>query len=482
MRDKHQIRKYLAGDILSSMLSWSFYYFCFIKQLQNDGNYLFSSPEIFFIGGLVIFTVFWLTIYFLSGFYHDVYRRSRLKELGKTFLVAIAGTSIVFLYLISTDTIPVVYRSFFRSYLSLLYIHFFFSYSFRLFITTRTIIAIKKGRIGFNTLIIGDDRKAIEIFNEINDQIRSTGNKFIGFININGKNHHPLSEYLTHLGDLDKLHEIIIGQKVEEVVLAIEPGEHNKIKEIISILNQYNVVVRAIPGMYESLTGRVKLNTIIEAPLIRVSPGFLPAWQKNLKQTLDIIISLLALILFLPVSIVIMIWIKSTSSGPVFYSHERIGLNGKPFMIYKFRTMVDGAEKNGPELSSDNDARVIGPGRFLRRTRLDELPNFINVLKGDMSLVGPRPERRFYIDQIIRVAPHYNNLLKIKPGITSWGQVKFGYAENVDQMVRRLRYDLIYLQNMSVFVDIQILILTVITIFKRNPHLQGSAQNTNIDQ
>jgi exopolysaccharide biosynthesis polyprenyl glycosylphosphotransferase len=481
MRDKHQIRKYLAGDILSSFLSWAFYYFFFIYHLQNGEKNLFYPIDVSFAGGLAAFTIFWLIIYFLSGFYHDVYRRSRLKELGKSFLVALAGTSIVFLYLISEDIISAVYRSFFRSYLSLFYIHFFFSYLFRLIITTSTITAINKGKIGFNTLIVGDDKKAVEIYHEINDQIRSTGNKFIGFISINGKNHYQLSEFLPHLGGLEALNEILKGQNVEEVILAIEPCEHSNIKDIIAILDQYKLIVRAIPGMYESLTGRVRLNTIIEAPLIRLPPGFLPAWQENLKQTLDVFISLFALILFLPVSIVIMIWIRFSSKGPVFYSHERIGLNGKPFMIYKFRTMIDGAEKNGPELSSDNDPRVTKAGRFLRRTRLDELPNFINVLKGDMSLVGPRPERRFYIDQIIKVAPHYNNLLKIKPGITSWGQVKFGYAENVDQMVRRLRYDLIYLQNMSVFVDFQILILTVLTIFKRNPHQQGADPSLKID-
>jgi exopolysaccharide biosynthesis polyprenyl glycosylphosphotransferase len=477
MRVKDQIRKYLAGDILSSILSWSFYYFFFIYQVQDGQKYFFSSPDILFAGGLAAFTIFWLTVNFLSGFYHDVYRRSRLKELGKSVMVTFAGTSIVFLYMISTDIIPNAHRGIFNSYMSLFYIHFLISYTFRLVITTSTITAINKGRIGFNTLIVGDDRKAIEIYHEVNDQIRSTGNKFIGFINIHGKNHYQLSEFLPHLGDLEKLHEIITGQNVEEVILAIEPCEHSTIRSIITILGQHNLNIRAIPGIYESLTGRVRLNTIIEAPLIRLSPGSLPAWQKNLKQIIDIIISLFALIFFLPVSIVIMIWIRSTSKGPVFYSQERIGLNGKPFKIYKFRTMLHNAEKNGPELSSDKDYRVTGPGKFLRRTRLDELPNFINVLKGDMSLVGPRPERRYYIDQIVKVAPHYSHLLKIKPGITSWGQVKFGYAENVDQMVRRLRYDLIYLQNMSVFVDFQILILTVLTIIKKNPYQQGSENN-----
>jgi exopolysaccharide biosynthesis polyprenyl glycosylphosphotransferase len=273
---------------------------------------------------------------------------------------------------------------------------------------------------------------------------------------------------MKHLGGLDKLPDIISENKVDEVVLAIESTEHGKIEKIINKLDHPGLVIKAIPALHDILTGRARINTIIETPLIEVSQRIMPAWQRNLKYTLDIVLSIIALIILLPVAVVIAIWIRMTSEGPIIYSHERVGKNGKPFRIYKFRTMVNNAEQNGPELSSKNDPRITGPGRFLRRTKLDEIPNFINVLKGDMSLVGPRPERRYYIDQIMKQAPHYRHLLKIKPGITSWGQVKYGYAENVEQMVQRLRYDIIYLENMSVFVDFQILILTLIVIFRRN--------------
>jgi lipopolysaccharide/colanic/teichoic acid biosynthesis glycosyltransferase len=128
--------------------------------------------------------------------------------------------------------------------------------------------------------------------------------------------------------------------------------------------------------------------------------------------------------------------------------------------------MATNAELNGPELSSKNDSRLTSFGKFMRKYRLDEIPNFLNVLAGDMSLVGPRPERKFFIDQIIKRAPHYVHLHKVKPGITSWGQVKYGYAENVDQMIRRLRYDIIYIENMSLFVDLKIILYTFYTIFK----------------
>jgi lipopolysaccharide/colanic/teichoic acid biosynthesis glycosyltransferase len=193
----------------------------------------------------------------------------------------------------------------------------------------------------------------------------------------------------------------------------------------------------------------------------------MPAWQENAKTAMDYFVATLALVVSAPVMLILIAGIKLSSKGPVFYSHERIGRYGKPFTIYKFRSMYLNAEKNGPELSSKTDERITPFGRFMRKVRLDEIPNFFNVLKGEMSLVGPRPERKYFIDQIIKKNPHYVHLLKVKPGITSWGQVKYGYAENVDQMLDRLKYDLIYLDNMSIFVDLRILIYTLSTILRR---------------
>jgi exopolysaccharide biosynthesis polyprenyl glycosylphosphotransferase len=236
---------------------------------------------------------------------------------------------------------------------------------------------------------------------------------------------------------------------------------------IINKLVNVDVEIKAIPSLYDILTGRVRMSSILGTPLISVSHNPMPAWQQNVKTFLDRLIAAFALLISLPLCVFLAIGIKLTSKGPVFYSHERVGKYGKPFKIYKFRSMYVNAEKDGPELSSKSDDRITSFGRFMRRSRFDEIPNFLNVLKGDMALVGPRPERKHYIEQIIRTAPHYLHLLKVKPGITSWGQVKFGYAENVDQMIQRLKYDLIYLDNMSLFVDFKIIIYTVLIIIKR---------------
>jgi lipopolysaccharide/colanic/teichoic acid biosynthesis glycosyltransferase len=209
------------------------------------------------------------------------------------------------------------------------------------------------------------------------------------------------------------------------------------------------------------------MNSILGTPLISVSHILMPVWQENIKYFLDYFIASFALLVTLPLSAILAIGIKLSSKGPVIYSHERIGRYGQPFVIYKFRSMHLDAEKNGPGLSSKTDDRITPFGKFMRKMRFDEIPNFINVLKGDMSLVGPRPERKHFIDQIIQTSPHYLHLLKVKPGITSWGQVKYGYAENVEQMIHRLKYDMIYLDNMSLVVDFKIIIYTILTIIKR---------------
>ena len=259
---------------------------------------------------------------------------------------------------------------------------------------------------------------------------------------------------------------VIRQHHVEEVIIALESYEHKEISEIINRLSLMDLRISAIPSMTDILSGRVISTTIFDTPLLEVSHELMPIWQANLKKLLDLVISVLAVIVLLPLEIFLILGVKFSSPGPLFYKQERIGRYGKPFKIIKFRSMHVDAETNGPELSSKNDPRVTRFGQFMRKHRLDEIPNFLNVLRGEMSLVGPRPERKYYIDKITQQAPHYTHLQKVKPGITSWGQVKYGYAENVEQMVRRLRYDILYVENMSLFVDFKILFYTILTIFR----------------
>lgn len=224
--------------------------------------------------------------------------------------------------------------------------------------------------------------------------------------------------------------------------------------------------IRVLPDMYDILSGTVDMNNIFGALLIEVNSEVMPVWQRTFKRVIDIVASIISLIVFTPMFIVLAVLVKSSSRGPIFFLQERVGKNGRLFKIVKYRTMVVNAEKAGPQLSSSNDPRITKIGRFMRKTRLDEFPQFYNVLIGDMSLVGPRPERQFYIDQIVKIEPQFLELTKVRPGITSWGQVKYGYAENVEQMLDRMKFDLLYLKNRTLSLDLKIMLYTILIIFK----------------
>ncbi len=320
--------------------------------------------------------------------------------------------------------------------------------------------------MGFNTIIVGSNGNAVAIYNEIENQEKSSGNRFVGFVNVEGYKTYKLSEFLPRLGELQELNRLIKDYNIEEVIIAIENSENHTIENIITQLEDTDVVIKIIPVIQDILVGSVKTTSIFQAPLIQIFPDLMPDWQLSLKRLLDIGISIICLIILFPVFLFTAIGVKLTSKGPVFFSQERIGLRSKPFIMHKFRTMFNDAEKNGPMLSSKNDPRITPFGKFLRKVRVDEIPQFYTVLKGDMSLVGPRPERKYYIDQIVARAPHYRLLHKVKPGITSWGQVKYGYAENVDQMIERLKFDLLYIENMSLAMDFKILIYTILIIIQ----------------
>ncbi len=467
MNYRKQVAKYLLTDFLSAGASWTLF-FVFRKVYIESNKFGYPVPVEFngsYLLGLILLPILWLILYYVFGYYKDVYRKSRLSELGQTIGTTFIGVLLIFFALILDDTIK-VYTNYYLSFLVLFGLHFLLTYIPRLIFTTTSTHKIHKRIIGFPTLMMGSNKNALDLYEEMESQPKSTGNKFIGFINVRKYKEYLMTKHLPHLGDLNDIQRIIREHKVTEIIIAIESQEHEFLKRIINKLESGKVVVKVIPDTYDILTGMVKMTTIIETPLIQISHDLMPTWEENLKRIFDIILAIIAIIILSPILLFLAIGVKLSSPGPILYSHERIGRYGKPFTIYKFRSMVQDAEANGPALSSESDSRVTKFGLFMRKMRFDEIPQFYNVIIGDMSVVGPRPERQFFIDQIVKKASHFHHLQKVRPGITSWGQVKFGYASNVDEMIQRLKYDILYIENMSLLVDLKIMIYTIKTVLE----------------
>lgn len=467
MNGRLQVTKYVFLDWLSALLTWTFF---FLYWKANENLHIFSHlNEILddhkFWLGILFIPLFWIALYIIAGSYRRIYRKARLKELGQTLTSVLIGVVILSFILILNDQVH-GYRGHYESFIVLFALQFGFTYTFRLFLTTQTVRKVHNGEIGFNTLIIGSNGNAESIYHDIMHQEISAGNKFIGFVNMHDRKHFKMSKHLPYLGNYRKLNNIVKEKQVEEVVIAIERSEKDTIQRIIIELEDANVIIKIIPLLQDIMFGTVKVANVFHTPLIEISPDLMPAWQQYLKRFLDIFASVTVLIFLSPVYLFTAIGVKLSSPGPVLFKQERIGYKGKPFYMYKFRSMVVDAEKDGPQLSSENDPRITPFGLIIRKFRLDEIPQFFTVLKGQMSLVGPRPERQYYIDQIIEKAPHYRLLLKIKPGITSWGQVKYGYASNIDEIVDRLKYDLLYLENMSLSMDFKIMIYTILIVIQ----------------
>lgn len=462
---KKLLISYVLSDLLSAALAWTVLYFLRKKiETIKFGVGVEVSLDNKFILGLLIIPICWVTLYALWGMYASLLRRHRIREVGQVAATSIIGTILVFFVLLLDDQLP-NYNYYYTTVSTLFFSHFVLTLTGRLIITSRTVHHIQSRKWGFPTLIVGGNIKALTLFEEIQQLKKSPGFQFIGYVKINGKDE-LLSTHLPLLGHFRELAELIEEKRIEEIILSVESADHKELEGILAITENFNVAVNIIPDTFNIVSGQVKMNSVFGVPLIRLNSELMPSWQFSIKRAVDLCLSLFALIILSPLLVIIALAVMLSSKGPIFYSQERIGKNGAPFQIYKFRSMCVDAEKNGPQLSSTKDSRITRVGRFLRKSRLDELPQFWNVVKGDMALVGPRPERQFYIDQISQINPHYHKLHRIRPGITSWGQVKYGYAENVEEMVHRLKFDLLYLENMSLAMDIKILFYTVVIMLK----------------
>ena len=403
---------YILADLLSAEVVWLL--FSLFRRLVNDGVMFgvdtILIPVFNFYPPLIIYPLVCVVIYYLSGYYLRPFRKNAAKEFATTFWSAVF-ISLLFFFIIIIDDEVINYERYLISLAVLFVLQFTISYLPR-FIITR----ISRKTAVYRTRTI-----------------------------------HSIAE----------ANRIQKGM-VEEVIIDLPKDcSERTLYTIINRLYPLNVEISLLPRVYDILTGAARIVEIGGQPLVRITEHKMSDAELCIKRASDVVLSLCVMVLLSPLYILLYVLVYATSKGQAIYRQERIGLHGIPFQILKFRTMYEDAERKKPLLSQDNDPRITRVGAFLRKYRLDELPQMWNVLRGDMSLVGPRPERAYFIRQIEQKAPYYCLLYKIRPGLTSWGPVKVGYTDTIDKMVERLNYDITYMENMSLRLDLKILFFTI---------------------
>ncbi|MCS7230250.1 MAG: undecaprenyl-phosphate glucose phosphotransferase [Candidatus Kryptonium sp.] len=444
-------------DIFSVFLSWSIYY---IVRVESGWFSYYVKPE--FWAPMIVVSVYWLVIFWLFGLYQPWYAKSRMDEVF-TILKAVTFGVLLLFFAIFIDDISTNSPANSRLLILIYWILVMFFVSVgRVSLRTLQRKLLEKGIGARNTLIVGFNEKAKEIY-ELLKKYPALGYKVIGFVRTDKRKGGEYKDVKV-LGSVERINDIIREYDVKEIIFALDSSEHEKLLEIIGRCEE-EVGFKIVPDLYDAISGQARTNQIYGFPLIEIMPELMKPWEKVAKRLIDIFISLTVLVLGLPLWIIIAILIKIDSKGPVIYKQERVGKDGKIFTLYKFRSMFENAEAmTGPTWASKNDPRVTRVGRILRKLHLDEVPQFFNVLKGDMSLIGPRPERPAFVEKLSKEIPLYKRRLKVKPGITGWAQVKYKYDESIEDVKKKLQYDLFYIENMSLRMDFKIIVHTILHI------------------
>lgn len=417
----------------------------------------------FYSLGAALSSTLWVFSIGVIGLYINPIRKSRLTEISHVIQVWFIF-SIAYFFIFLLDDYVSSYSDYFKTIGIFSGILLLGSLVGRILLGYRIQHGISSKKYSFPTLIIGSRSEIEKNIKSLIRHSKKSGEVFVGWINTEDNQDYDHINNIPMKGNLKDIPNCIKMLIIEDCIVALSPEKHHQLTELILDLEMFKVRIFMIPDTYGILSGQVKIDEH-GIPLLEWHLNPMNPWQQNTKRLMDIVISILILIGFFPIFLIISIFVLS-SGRPILYCQKRLGKNRDPFDILKFRSMYVNAEKKGPQLSSDNDPRITPIGRVLRKYRLDELPQFWNVLKGDMSIVGPRPERMFFAQEIIKLAPQYNHIYKVRPGITSWGMVRYGYASGVDEMIKRMKFDLLYIENMSFFNDIKVLIYTVWTVIQ----------------
>lgn len=474
--------------VLLDFVAVNLAFFCYYVFRVHTGWFtLIVQPD--FWAPMLIITFYWLAIFVFVGLYRTWFALSRFDEISTLFKATFVGIFLLFFLVFVDDTNHGV-----ASHSRLLIIYYWFVIFcfvsfFRLMFRAIQRNLLIKGIGCRNALIVGVGPQAVRVYHEIKSH-PGLGLTVTSFLQVDSSGDTQKSGmyHLVPQGGLPTdivdvfgagvmsvehatFEDFVEKNTIREVVFAIDSKHDDVVVNLIARCEGKDIGLKIVPSLYEILSGQARTAQLYGIPLIDINPRLMPAWEEKAKRIMDIVVAILILLVSLPVLILASIGIKLDSRGPVFYKQVRCGLNGKPFKILKFRSMRQDAEKStGPVWSQKNDPRITRTGRFIRKVRIDEIPQMWNVLKGEMSLIGPRPERPYFVEKLSEEIPYYKRRLSVRPGVTGWAQVSLKYDESIEDVREKVRYDLMYIENMSLRMDFKIMLRTVIVVLFGKGH------------
>ncbi|MBN1577591.1 MAG: sugar transferase [Chitinispirillaceae bacterium] len=458
----------LAINIAYFMAFWLRYKSNLFPEAYNPALDLASH----LVPSLIVSSL-WIILFFLTGLYRDWYKESRLDELFVVARTVLIGIFLLFLVTGAPQVIEFARQGdprllFTRTKIPILLTYgscmLFFATVNRFTMHTLLTMLFTRGIAISKMLIVGANASGTQLVLDIN-RFPKLGYRVAGYIDDDGRKKGTMCGDYTVLGTYSDIPLVVRKERISGLIITHVSASPNEIQKILEYSGDIRVNIYMVPSLMDVITGHFKTHQIFGVPLMVLLQDHMPAWQAQIKRLMDITVSSAILLCGAPAWIVLAIVIRSTSPGPAIYKQVRVGRNGKNFTMLKFRSMYADAEKRaGPQWATENDPRITPVGRFIRKTRLDEIPQFINVLKGEMSLVGPRPERPFFVEQLKKEIPWYVRRIKMKPGVTGWAQVKHKYDASIEDVKQKVLYDLYYFENMSLVLDVKIIMRTIFVV------------------